>query len=169
MVKIERNGDQVRLVLRPNRSFSWRDNQCLFVAVALWLGSFGIAFAAVGAWVILPFVGLELLALAAALYYVSWKLSHCEVLQISSDEVYIAKGITRPKASWTLPRSEVVVQIAAASHPWGTPTIQFISKCPNAVRVGEFLNQQDCKQLQQELIAARLATRRSQGRMDFPV
>lgn len=168
MIKIERNGERIQLVLRPNRSMSWRDNQLLFAVMALWLGTFGTAFAAMGAWMILPFVGLELLALAAALYYVSWKLSHCEVLQISEKEVSIAKGITHPKASWVMPRSEVVVHIANASHPWGTPSIQFLCKSPEPVRVGEFLNQQDCKRLQQELVAARLATRRSAGPVNLP-
>lgn len=163
MVNIEQNGDDVRLVLRPNRSLSWRGNQYLFLCIAIWLASFAIGFAVMGAWVILPFVGLELLALAGALYYVSWKLSHCEVLHITPDQVTIAKGISRPKTSWALPRAGLVVHVAAAPHPWGTPVIQFIADCPDGVRVGEFLNQQDCKQLLQQLAFARLTTRHSEG------
>jgi uncharacterized membrane protein len=170
MVNIEKNGDEIRLVLRPNRSFSWRANQQLFLFIVVWLVSFALIFAAMGAWVILPFVGVELLVLAGALYYISWKVCHCEVLHITRDQVCIAKGTTpsktsHPKASWTLPRDDVVVHVAAAPHPWGAPTIQFTAKYPDTVRVGEFLNQQDCKQLLQQLVSARLTTRHSAGRV----
>lgn len=116
---------------------------------------------------ILPFVGLELLALGAALYYVSWKLSRCEVLHIDRDLVTIAKGINQPEMSWTLSRADLIVHIVAAPHPWDTPIIQFVCKTPTVVRVGEFLNQQDCKQLLELLVSARLKTRHSDGCIDM--
>lgn len=165
MVSVDHNDGEVRLILRPNCSMSWRGNKYLFLGILIWLGTFSIALAAMGAWVVLFFVGLELLALGGALYYVSWKLSHCEVLHISGDQVTIAKGAKQLKSSWTLSRAEVTVQVAAARHPWGTPTIQFVCKSPTVIRVGEFLNQQDCKQLLQLLVSARLQTRHSEGRV----
>lgn len=167
MVTVEEKGEDVKLVLRPNCSLSWRGNKALFLCIAIWLGGFALAFAAMGAWVILPFVGLELAAIAASLYYVSWKLAHCQVLTITRDQVYVAKGVDCPKASWTLPREAVTVHVVAASHPWGCPTIQLLVNRLNAdggsesVQVGEFLNQDDCKKLLRQLVSARLATRHS--------
>lgn len=167
MVTIEEKGENVKLILRPNCSLSWRGNKAVFLCIAVWLGGFGLAFAAMGAWVILPFVGLELAVIAASLYYVSWKLAHCEVLTITRDEVYLAKGVDSPKASWTLPREQVIVHVVAASHPWGCPTIQLLadrlitSGGREPVQVGEFLNQDDCKELLRQLVSARLATRHS--------
>lgn len=169
MVTIEETGEDIKLVLRPNCSLSWRGNKVVFLCIAIWLGGFAIAFAAMGAWVILPFVGLELMVIAASLYYVSWKLAHCEVLYITRDQVVVAKGVDQPKSSWMLPRDKVVVHVVAASHPWGCPTIQLlanklIAKSGNEpVQVGEFLNQDDCKELLRQLVSARLATRHSTG------
>lgn len=171
MVSVDYDNGDIRLTLRPNRSLSWRGNQYLFLCIAAWLGSISVGLAAMGAWIILPFLGLELLALGVALYYVSWKLSHCEVLHIARDQVTIAKGknhAKQAKASWILPRADLTVHIEDATHPWGTPTIQFVCKTPANVRVGEFLNQQDCQRLLQQLMSARLKTRRSQGSVDLP-
>jgi uncharacterized membrane protein len=176
LITIEQNGEEVKLVLRPNCSLSWRGNQVLFLCIAVWLGSFGIAFAAMGAWVILPFVGIELLLIAAALYHVSWKLSHREVLHITPEQVYVAKGVHYPKHRWVLPREQVVVHVSAASHPWGRPTIQLLANrligkhAGAAVQIGGFLNQDDCKELLRQLVSARLATRHSsegQARIAF--
>jgi uncharacterized membrane protein len=167
LVTIEEKGEHVKLILRPNCSLSWRGNQLVFLCLAVWLGSFALAFAAMGAWVILPFVGLELLVIAGSLYYVSWKLSHCEVVHITPSEVCVAKGASYPSFSLNLPRNEVVVHVVAASHPLGRPSIQLLSKrrsdnsAPVRIAVGEFLNQDDCKELLRQLVTARLVTRHS--------
>lgn len=167
MITVEKKGELLKLELRPNCSLSWRGNQIVFLCLALWLGSFALIFAALGAWVILPFVGLELLLIAGSLYYVSWKLSHCEIVHITPHEVYIAKGVSYPKFSLRLPRNEVVVHVVAASHPWGRPTIKLLNRrlsdgdAPEPIQVGAFLNQADCKELLRQLISARLTTRHS--------
>ncbi|MGQ9426859.1 DUF2244 domain-containing protein [Gilvimarinus sp. F26214L] len=163
MLDVQRIDEELFLILRPNRSLSWRGNQYVLLVMSLWLGGFALSFALMGAWMILPLVGLELLALAAALYYVSWKLSHCEVLHISRDQVHIAKGASRPTYSQSLPRAEVIVHVAAASHPWGAPHIQLLTRMAPGIRIGEFLNQDDCKELLRHLGSARLTTRHSNG------
>ena len=53
--------------------------------------SFGIAiaFAAVGAWLILPFSGLEVLALGWALYYISCHRNDYECIVITHDRIIV--------------------------------------------------------------------------------
>ena len=85
MVTIHRGEEEQVIVAEPNRSASWRAN--LQVLVALSILSLGIAggFAAVGAWPVLPFAGIEITALGCALYYVSWKLRYRHVITLRPD------------------------------------------------------------------------------------
>ena len=161
MVSSEQRDGRIHLVLRPNCSLSWRGNQYVLLCVCIWMGAFGLTFAALGAWMILPFVGLEVLALAAALYYVSWKLSHCETLSITEQEVIVTRGTYYPKSTLRLPRDEVVVHVVMPKHDWDAPRIHLVTRPRHAVRVGAFLNQSDCRGLVRELVAARLALQKS--------
>jgi uncharacterized membrane protein len=58
--------DRVEFVLRRNCSLSPRGLLLVFGSMVALASGFGVAFAALGAWMILPFAGVELLALAAA-------------------------------------------------------------------------------------------------------
>lgn len=160
MLDVETHRDRVMLVLTPNRSMSWRSNKYVLGIMTLWSGIIGLGFLSLGAWVIMPFIGLELLALSGALYYVSWKLSHREVLHINAAEVRLERGIRWPKKSWCWPRQAVQVAISVPKHDLQTPTILFTAEDRKSVQVGEFLNQDDCKKLIKQLIASGLPTRR---------
>lgn len=160
MVDINIQQSERVLVLKPNRSMSWRANKYLLGVVFCWCGAIGIGFVLMGAWVVMPFIGLELAALAGALYYVSWKISHREVLRIDAESVSLEKGIRWPKKSWRWARESVRVHVYAAGHPWQAPLIEVAPKEAKPVRIGEFLNVLDCKKLVDEIIASGLIIRR---------
>lgn len=134
------------IVAQPNRSSTWRAN--LLVLLALSVPSLGIAisFALLGAWPILPFAGLELLALGCALYYVNWKLQYRHVITLSSDSVCIDKGFYIPKQSWQFPRQATGLAITPEKHPWEGPELSVHDR-NESVRLGEFLNREDCLKL----------------------
>jgi len=134
------------IVARPNRSATWRSN--LLVLVALSVPSLGIAigFALMGAWPILPFAGLELLALAAALYYVNWKLQYRHVITLSDDSVWIDKGYYAPRQSWQFTRQGTGLAITPEKHPWEGPELSLHDR-NESVRLGEFLSRDDCLEL----------------------
>lgn len=136
----------LRIILSPNRSMTWRGNQLVLLSLIVVSACIGTGFALIGAWVILPFAGLEMSALAAALYYVSWKLSYQEVLTLSQDKLIIEKGVYRPRKTWTLPRNKVSLSIEPETHPWSTPGIK-LQHQQQLIELGEFLNQADCKRL----------------------
>jgi uncharacterized membrane protein len=52
------------IVAKPNCSATWRSNQLVLLPLALPSLTIATAFALLGAWPILPFAGLELLALS---------------------------------------------------------------------------------------------------------
>ncbi len=122
---------------------SWRGNQIFLLSMICLSALISIGFALIGAWVILPFAGLEMLALGSALYYVSWKLSYQQVINITADSVTIDKGVYKPKRSWLFTRDGLSLSVQPEEHEWSTPVIQLRHQ-QNLVEIGEFLNQADC-------------------------
>jgi len=134
------------IIAKPNCSASWRSNQLVLAALAV--PSLGIAtgFALLGAWPILPFAGLELLAVGSALYYVNWKLQYRHVITLSDDSVCIDKGFYAPKQSWKFPRQATGLAITPERHPWEGPELS-LQGAGESVSVGEFLNRDDSLKL----------------------
>lgn len=138
--------DGLRLVLTPNRSLSWHGN------VRIWIGLFVVSaiiatgFTLAGAWIIIPFAGLELLALACGIYVTSRACQRQEVLMIGEDDIHLEKGIKRKQAEWTLPRRYARLRIHAPHHPFA-PAKLFFSHRDTQIAVGEFLNIEDTEKL----------------------
>ena len=142
MVTETRTASRLMIVAKPNCSASWRSNQLALLAIAIPSLIIATAFAALGAWPILPFAGLELLALGGALYYVNWKLQYRHVITLSDDSVRIEKGHYIPKKSWLFPRQGTGLAIIPEKHPWeGTELAVHDNR--ESVTVGEFLNRDD--------------------------
>ena len=72
MVQIESNltEDSFRISLSPNRSLSWKSTWVIVILIALTCLSIGLAFTLVGASLILPFAGLEVVLVALCFYVV---------------------------------------------------------------------------------------------------
>ena len=80
----------MQLHLSPNRSATWRQTKYLIMAFALFIGLIAIAWAIAGAWVILPFAGLEVGLLALVMYLVSKATYRWETILISTDRIHIS-------------------------------------------------------------------------------
>ncbi|MGI9285246.1 MAG: DUF2244 domain-containing protein [Pseudomonadales bacterium] len=158
MVSIHRNDNSLQIVLTPNRSMSWRGNQYFILSLLLLSGAIGLGFALVGAWVVLPFAGLEMLALSGALYYVSWKLNYRQVIHFKNNDLTIEKGYYSPKKTWRFKREDAALNIEPQRHPWDAPTIRLQHK-QDLIVIGEFLSQADHTQLLNTLRDAGLYTR----------
>ncbi len=146
MVTTTRNASMLMIIAKPNCSASWRANKLVLLALAV--PSLGIAtgFAMLGAWPILPFAGLELLAVGSALYYVNWKLQYRHVITLSEDSVRIDKGFYAPRQSWQFPRQGTGLAIVPEQHPWDGPGLS-LQRTGESVSVGEFLNRDDSLKL----------------------
>ncbi|MEX0606195.1 MAG: DUF2244 domain-containing protein [Marinobacter sp.] len=136
----------IRLLLTPNRSLSWQDS------VRVWLALCGVSLLIVslmvwlGAWVVLPFAGLELVAVGAGLYYTARKCRQQEVLEIVGDNLRLEKGRYRKEAEWEMPRRYLRVQIDVPRHPW-TPQKFFLTYRGTEVSLANFLNVDDAREL----------------------
>lgn len=131
-----------RLLLTPNHSLSWQGN------IRIWLGLLAISaiiatgFSLAGAWVIIPFAGLELIALASAIYLTCRDCQRREVLTIGDADIHIEKGRLKKQSEWTLPKSYARVRLNAPAHPF-TPAKLSIIHRDTDVPLGQFLNIDD--------------------------
>ncbi|WP_111495181.1 DUF2244 domain-containing protein [Marinobacter bohaiensis] len=139
--RLQRSGG-TSLLLTPNRSLSWRGNLRVWFAllVVSVLIAGGMAWA--GAWLILPFAGLELSALAWAIYTTCRECQRCEVLSIDADTLCLERGRQRKLAEWQLPRRDTRIHLVAARHPW-TPPRLFLMHRELEIGLAPFLNMDD--------------------------
>ncbi|KMQ75845.1 DUF2244 domain-containing protein [Marinobacter subterrani] len=153
--------DGLRLLLTPNHSMSWRGN------LRIWLGLFAISagiatgFSLAGAWVIMPFAGLELIALASGIYLTSRQCQRREVLTIDETDIHIEKGMRRKHSEWTLPRPYARLRLNAPPHPFA-PAKLALTHRDTCVPLGQFLNIDDTAILVELLEARGVAIERKE-------
>ena len=128
-----------RLTLKPNRSISWRGNLIFLLLISTPILIIAFGFLYVGAPIILPFAGLEILIVLLASYYVYQKTNKQEIITISPE-----KGKFRPETSIEFIREWAYVFVERAKHPW-YPVHIVISSKGQRVPVGEFLTDDDKK------------------------
>lgn len=79
------------VIVRPNCSLSPRGTLYVVVSIAIYSFFIGLGFALMGAWLVLPFAGLEVLAIAYAFYLVYCHSGDYESITIKDDTLCIEK------------------------------------------------------------------------------
>jgi uncharacterized membrane protein len=153
MVNIESvaNDTQCRFVLRPNRSLSWRGSLLFFLSLVLVSSIIAISLTWLGFWMVLPFAGLEMLALGVGLYVVAGRCYEREVISISREDIRIEKGRGYPRQQWTLGRVWAQVVLERCPRQW-YPSKLLIRSHGRAVEVGRFLHEEERRHLAAALI-----------------
>lgn len=102
MVSIDKvnSSDSFRIVLSPNCSISWRDLLIFYVLTCVVALAVGLFFTLQGLWLVLPFSGLEMLALGFCLYLTSRKVYRKEVITLDQSRTRIEKGVRQIAESW---------------------------------------------------------------------
>lgn len=118
----------------------------VLLALAIPVMGISIFFAVLGAWVIVPFAGLEMLALGIALYRVNYKLQYRQVITVSDDTVCIDKGYHTPREHWQLARQNSGLTVTAQQHPWDAPKL-CVHDRNVYITLGEFLNREESLKL----------------------
>jgi Integral membrane protein len=103
-----------------------------------------------GFWPILPFAGLELLALGAALHACAQRGTDCEVISIHDSTVEVERGRRRPEWHYSFSRTWAHVVLERACSDW-YPSRLLIRCKGREVEVGRFLNEQERIKLAREL------------------
>ena len=93
-----------RIVIRPNCNFSGRGAAWLFLAMSLPVLAIAAAWALKGYWLILPFAGLELLGLGAALAISVHRGRYREVIRFGRRRVRVQRGYANRREHVEFPR-----------------------------------------------------------------
>jgi uncharacterized membrane protein len=131
-------GSDCRWIIRPNQSLSWRGLLWVYAVVALCLLGMSVTFALQGFWPVLPFAGLELLALGAAFYLCLARSQWREVVSIDAYVVRVEKGRRQPEERWECPSFWARVQLEKSPIAWYPSRLMIVYQ-GRGVEIGGFL------------------------------
>ena len=151
MIEVRRDGDAATpyttVILSPDRSLDWEGNKKVIWSLGGLCIGIALGFTIIaGTWVMLPFAGLEVLALSSALYYVSWKLSYRHIITLGETTLVIEKGVYRPRGKWQWVKQETQLRVEPPKHDWEAPSLSFINN-NEQVDIGDFLSPDDAEQM----------------------
>jgi len=150
MVEVQQDQYLTRLVLMPNRSMSWETNKKILLAMFMLNMAIALAWTFMGAWMVLPFAGLEIFLVGLGMYYVSWKLSFREVLIFENESLILQKGVYFPKQEWRWHKNQASILVRPSNYRMSAPHM-WLSHLDETVEIGDFLNRTEKKQLRQQL------------------
>ena len=139
-----------RIILRPNRSWTWRSNTYFLATLTTISAIVATSFMIRGYWMVLPFSMLEMSVLTACLYYCVRRAHRQEVLTFSIDELVIEKGHSQPEHVYHFSRFFTRFLIEPAKHPWYEPRIAVQAR-GEQVEIGRFLTSDDKTSLIKQL------------------
>jgi uncharacterized membrane protein len=137
-------------VIRPNRSLSWRGTLIFFAVASVVTLTVAFIFALKGAWLIVPFSGLEILLLGVCLYQCARKNAECEVVHIGKDFIKVERGRKQVNECVEFQRSWSRVNLTE-SRLNGYPSRLTISSRGREVEIGASLVNDERLALAREL------------------
>lgn len=137
-------------MIRPNQSLSWRGVLRIYMVIAFCVLGVAIAFALHGFWPVLPFAGLELIALSTAFYLCLNRSQVREVVHVGTDIVAVEKGRYKPLERWECPRAWARVLLERSPITW-YPSRLVIAFQGRQVEIGRFLNETERRALAGEI------------------
>lgn len=138
------------VVIQPNCSLSWQRTIWVYCGICFVSLTIALGFSLLGFWLILPFAGLELLALAIAFYSCAVRSRAREVISIRGTTVSIQKGRRVPQESTSFQRGWAQVELTPPPLR-GYPTRLLIRSHGRAIEVGHCLNETERSRLAEDL------------------
>ena len=141
MVSVDKSAspEAWRIVLFPNCSISWRDLVLFYLFTCVVALAIGIFFTLQGMWLVLPFSGLEMLALGYCLYLTSRKVYRREVITLDRHCTRVEKGVQQVRESWEF-ETPWVRLVDERTGARGRRRKLALGSHGNYVEVGEFLD-----------------------------
>ena len=152
MVKINSSNEETlfTVTLEPNRSLDWKYSLVFIFIIAITCLSVGFAFYFVGATLILPFAGLEILLVAICVYFVMNQSYQKEVIILSPEKLRIEKGKRKAEQTWEFFRSWAQIRVERPKHPWYPAHILVASK-GERIPIASLLTQEEKNTLVERL------------------
>lgn len=161
MIKIKQSPLTTIITLTPNQSASWKETKTMITCMVILVMVIALGWTLSGAWIILPFAGLEVGLFAYFMYRVCKQGFAQQIITISDNLVLIESGIQRREVARTYNRNQLSFEVTETERDWHLPDIVV---CLDNYRlsIGEFLNQDDRMLLKDALKNAGLPLSRTQ-------
>jgi uncharacterized membrane protein len=153
MVITTQNNNSTIIILSPNRSATWLQTKWVIAIMVFVVMTIAIAWTFVGAWIVLPFAGLEVGLFAYLMYRVSVYTHTQQIIYISPTKVNIEVGHRKKQTLATMSRAQLDVFYSESENNWELPRIALCTK-EQKLEVGDFLNLDDRKKLKDALQSA---------------
>ena len=143
-----------KIIARPNNSLSVEDSVKLLAALAGIALVVALGFLHIGAWLVLPFAGLEIVAFAYAFHTVYLHADDFDSITIESDRVVVEKRNIKEITTTVFQRywAQVNVRDVAMIKGSNGKCGLFISSHGNEVEFGRnFINDEQRSQLARDL------------------
>jgi len=143
-----------KIIARPNNSLSVEDSVKLLAALAGIALVVALGFLHIGAWLVLPFAGLEIVAFAYAFHSVYLHADDFDSITIESDRVVVEKRNVKEVTTTVFQRywAQVNVRDVAMIKGSNGKSGLFISSHGNEVEFGRnFINDEQRSQLARDL------------------
>ena len=139
-----------QIIMYPNRSASWQSVKRFLWVISIFAFTIAFTFAFYGLWMVLPFAGLEILALVLLMYWVALQCRRQQVIRFGDHQIIVEKGYETPNQTWT---SELFWTRLVIDRPpgYGRPQRLYLRSKQQQLEIGEFLNEEDKKRLVAEL------------------
>ncbi|WP_226661275.1 DUF2244 domain-containing protein [Microbulbifer aggregans] len=158
-------GRRACILLAPNQSLSFSGNLWVFISlVAVSLG-ISIAFALIGAWMVIPFALLEVVLLAVLFGYVYLEGTRREVIRISDDRVMLdsSRGnLGKPLYHAEFSRDSLSVLVRMGEIPSEPASLTFTGP-EGCLEVGDFLTDEEKAALVDKLGCCGICARKEKG------
>ena len=92
MLLLDTDPNSYRVTFKPNCSLTTESKRKVVLLLTVIPCCIAIGFAMLGAWLVLPFVGLEIFALGFAFYYVNSHESDYESISIDGNSLVVERG-----------------------------------------------------------------------------
>ena len=139
MFKVETKGDTLSIDLAPNKSSSINENLVFFGFLSLICLTFGIGFFVIGATMILPFAGLEVLALILILRINRKWLNQKQALHL--DKLYVKIEKDDKKMIFDRFLSKFLVEQNNSKK------VLYLKSNNEKIEIGSFLNEEEKEEL----------------------
>ena len=147
---IDENDLKKTIMVMPNRAMPWQHIMVSYFAISAVTLAIAINFYIQGLTFILPFAGLELVALGIVLYISAWRSNIKEVVNIGEEKIRIEIGRDVPEKIYELDTAWANVVLERSWNNW-YPSRLLLRSHGRQLEIGKFLNEQERQCLAIEL------------------
>lgn len=153
VTELPAEGDELAWLLQPTRSMSWAEARWFIAAVTAVSLLIGGVFLALGLPLVLPFSGLEAVAVGVAFYLVLRDGERRELVRLAGDELVIERGSRKLEDRLVFNRFWVSVELAEHPNRWYPRQLRVLAR-GRYIELGRFLTDGERESFARMLINA---------------